>query len=731
MHNLDTYRTAIADSRRALARRDYARSLNSLRQAAGVSGRLSREAEQAEASYFYMLRYLASDNSTVELRPAISELEKTVLRLCRMAELAIMEQSSQTALAAQLRYQSLRPEETISSLVSDYLAEHGHIVNDASALTDTRRRRHLEQLSADIFKRLWATYPMSADETDLLKSLFTDPELPLYDRILWVNALGLNYYTYPSEIVSNLLLEVMRKCENRLSATAAAWLVIGLGMAHRLTGRLDDALTLTEEMEHIHADDISDTLTEWCRSLGTEKVSKDFKDTLANSLGKLGRQFRDRLEHLDADQYESLMEGNMPDGLSADIDPSAFDALKKMTEEQRAGADVFMSTLGRMRQFDFFNNIANWFLPFHADHSALADVADDGGAGVADTIGRMDAFCDSDKYAFMLQFTQMPSDMRAKMLSGMTAQMMEAMQHTGLEDSLFDNEPSRRDIISSTIKNIYRFFKLHPVRNDYYAPFEKLPEREISLMLTPGHQEQLEVICDVLYDANRYGDVVTVYQMMIHADELPPERLRKIAIAHDMVQRHAAAAELYRQYLEANPGQRSVWLRLATCLSALGNYQGAIDALEPHAEAATDDVEFLSVLAGLYAAAGRWANAMDIYYNIDYILPDGDHSARTDLAWALAMNAETDTARTMLEGADNDAPTLRRRAAIEWIAGHHSLALDLLESAMSEDPDGAAEDALYSSGLEYLREHVAGADTLPMMPQILAYRRSGSQFGKI
>ena len=71
------------------------------------------------------------------------------------------------------------------------------------------------------------------------------------------------------------------------------------------------------------------------------------------------------------------------------IDVSGFEKIKDFIEAQNRGDDVYMATLGKMRQFPFFNNIPNWFLPFHAGHSALAEVTDGEGLAFADTVGKM------------------------------------------------------------------------------------------------------------------------------------------------------------------------------------------------------------------------------------------------------------------------------------------------------------------------------------------------------
>ncbi|MDE7154851.1 MAG: hypothetical protein K2N79_01010, partial [Muribaculaceae bacterium] len=47
------------------------------------------------------------------------------------------------------------------------------------------------------------------------------------------------------------------------------------------------------------------------------------------------------------------------------------DRLKEMTEIQEEGGDVFMSTFSNLKNYTFFNEISNWFLPFPAESSGV------------------------------------------------------------------------------------------------------------------------------------------------------------------------------------------------------------------------------------------------------------------------------------------------------------------------------------------------------------------------
>lgn len=48
------------------------------------------------------------------------------------------------------------------------------------------------------------------------------------------------------------------------------------------------------------------------------------------------------------------------------------DRMKELSEIQEEGGDVLMGTFSQLKSFPFFYSPANWFRPFHADNSVVA-----------------------------------------------------------------------------------------------------------------------------------------------------------------------------------------------------------------------------------------------------------------------------------------------------------------------------------------------------------------------
>ncbi len=45
-----------------------------------------------------------------------------------------------------------------------------------------------------------------------------------------------------------------------------------------------------------------------------------------------------------------------------------FKTMEELTNLQMEGADVYMSAFANLKNFEFFRDIQNWFVPFHPEH---------------------------------------------------------------------------------------------------------------------------------------------------------------------------------------------------------------------------------------------------------------------------------------------------------------------------------------------------------------------------
>ncbi len=150
--------------------------------------------------------------------------------------------------------------------------------------------------------------------------------------------------------------------------------------------------------------------------------------------------------------------------------------LQELTELQMNGSDVYMATFSKLKNYPFFDDIANWFRPFDPTHPAISHLFPKDGHSLQSIIMRSGMFCNSDKYSFCLSLASVPRA-QLDMLQSQFAEQEEAIREELGSDnpiasaSSKNPKPSPRTLVRQYIQDLYRFFHLSPARSSYADPF--------------------------------------------------------------------------------------------------------------------------------------------------------------------------------------------------------------------------------------------------------------------
>lgn len=696
----------------------------------GASAGLLSRIDDLEQRYFYMLRFIASGNVVPDIASELKDMTDAARSICMEIERARVARETQSMYGAQLRFQELRPEENLQSLVSDYLSELERLRTDSASLTDSRRAAALEQIASDIFMRLWVEFPVSSEDTELMMSMFEDSDIPDHDRELWLGALGLGLLEYNDGGRRRLLFDVLRGTSESLSAIAAVWLVIAVA---RYYGTDDEIRKVLSEIQAVYPEDIADAWIELFRACGTRELSDGLARDILPGMMDMGRKMADRLGNDPEKIEEALRNGEWGDS----IDVSGFEKIKGFIEAQNRGDDVYMATLGKMRQFPFFNNIPNWFLPFYAGHSSLAEVTDGEGLAFADTVGKMPFLCDSDKYALLLSVASTPAAMREALLRNIVDQQA-AMNGEMLEAALNEmKSQGRRAVMSRYVKNIYRFFSLFRRKAEFPVVFniESLYRAfPIDLVLDSG-TDRLSAVAELLFRLRHYPQAASAFRFLALQEPENFQVCQKMGFAYELSGDIALAECAYIEALGLKPGDIWTVRRLSNVLMKEEKYTDLETLLEPLQSEIADDAELL----GLYAEAayrnGDYARALELYYNIAYL--EGGESAKPALAWMLLLNGDFDGAEvTFADFIDKstDPRDFIHMGHLRWAKDDIPGALEAyVRAAGLVSPTKESFAELFAESFPMVSDVITPSrqSALRTVPDIVAFRTYGSRFGKM
>ncbi len=692
----------------------------------------AQEVDALEQRYFYMLRFLADGVDIPEMQKERRNIEDACRLICDKIEIEAHAQLGDKLYYTRVRFNRMRPEENLESIISDYLSELSHVQTDSTALTDNRAFSKLETIAADIFERLWTTYPLSEEEEHLLSTILTDNELPPHDREMWVGALGLGQIERPDNARRRLLEEVLNNSSTRMSAAAAIWLFAD--------AQRDSSGDRLRRFKEENPEDFFDISYEFARARGTEKLSEDVRLNVMPRMFDMGREVAEKLKNADNDIDDILRNSDWTPNA---IDAEGFEKLKGFVDAQAEGDDVYMATLGQpsLRQFPFFHKLNSWFLPFHTGSSEIADVTDGEGAAFADTLDHFGHICDNDKYAIALAMANTPSNLSDKAFQAMAGNY-EAMSSEEVRKTMEENNlKGRRGAINNYIKNLYRFYHLYRRKNEFPEIFTLNGGLTIVTpdMVSETDTPNVERLAERLMKNKNYDTAASLYDIIISYN---PENLgatQKSGFCHEMGGLDHIAAERYTAALELRPDDLWSAMRLADINLRSGDAPEAIEILQPFHESQSDNPGYLRMLAQSYYYARRYHEASEAYYNLDFILSDNDTSAKGPLAWSLTLEGDFASAEAVYSSfiAESKEPEiLLNYAKLLWAQDRRMESL----ASFRKYIDMVGKDALkalrdninYHARIEL--PQLMGHDryaALMTIPDLLEYRIYGSRNGQL
>ena len=707
---------------------------NSLREAFAVlkssaaslnDKKIQQQLDQLEQRYFFMLRLMLKGN----LEVSQNELDSLKHELNVLTTILQREQNSlsnDSVYFSQLRFQALRPDETLQPLFADYLDELKRLNTDTMALTDTKKRAKIETLSSDIFNRIWTDYPFDEETEQILSSFLADDEIPLYDRELWIGAIGFGEWIQHDEKRVSLLADVCRLPEQRLAAVALAWISLTQPVSYPSDLNISPSDVFAVEIEKLKA------IGEF------RKKDTDFT-ALIQRMMSLGSDIGSKLGNKDLTPENAR---ELFESAGINMSPDDFEKIKMFQEAQLSGADIYSRSIGTMRNFDFFRNVSNWFLPFYPNHSSLADIVDTEGVQLAELVEKMNTICAGDKFAMLLSLAQAPAHLRRAVIEN-SASGLASMFDDPMAREMFDQMnigQSFRYMLMMYFRNLSRFFTSFRRKGDFRNPFDSNGVISAETLLTVAEglgQESLLEYCKVALSSDLPSATICVTNRLNRSDDLSEESLLLEAKALLATGNAYAAVQPLERILDMHPDYYEVALMLADIYLEDGYYDDsvALSYLEPFISTHSDSIDFFDRLYKAYYMAGDAEKSVEILYQMDYLSSGDNIEIKTMLAQRLLEIGKAEEALAVVDsvGRENtDAAFLIVSGKAHWLVSDMNQAVEIFRKAIL---------TLGEDGFDKFSENILADDNdrmdhgyfirLSIVPDVMRYIIYGSSYGNL
>lgn len=712
-----------------LAKRRLGDTYEALRNAAKAisAWEISDRIDRAEQGYRYMLRYLVDgiadpqrDQVYVRLVNEAAGLRDMLVRTMSVAD-------TPTLYFSTLRSVNSHRDETLQSLYDDYRRicdsmSPFNTLSSGSAYSESDKLR-AEMVERDIFNRLWVTFPFNVDEERVAGELVSDESLPVASRSLFVSALTLGLLAYYDDRRFAVLIEAYRSEHPQISVRALVGIAIVLDKYKSMTFDLEtvNRLSALRELPGWQ-NDIKQTFVELIRTNDTERISGKLKEEIFPGIKKMGQDMAERLKEISEDGDLASAEAN-PEWENLISDEKIRNNLKELGELQQEGADVFMATFAGLKQFPFFNETANWFMPYRPDHSIVASAGFGQSSPITTLIDSAPFVCDSDKYSMVISLSMMPENQRAMMASQLDQQRQEISEAMAMADKSL-RPVERKSEINNYVLSIYRFYKLFRRKGEFYNPFAHVMNPVDIPMLRDDFdsEEALVSLGEFYFKVGLYAYSCRIFSRL--DDMVGPEALRyqKLGFCYEKLGDYEKASSYYEQadLLDGN----NVWnlRRLALMWRKLGKYNDAISVTRRIEGLLPDDVQTALNLGYLYILTSDYDAAIDKFHKVEFLDEDSTKPLRP-LAWALFLSRRFDESESYYKRVLKDKPT-----ATDYLnMGHLAWAQNRLHDAIGyykQSAKGGSVGSLINS-IRDDEKHLdaAGVDvsSMPMLIDALIY----------
>jgi tetratricopeptide (TPR) repeat protein len=689
-------------------------------------GEFISQYESLDETYENLLKYAVEGIDDPEKDNIYNHLLVSVLELADLAlQYAYMSDNEKYIYRLKRKIESetkIIKEEAISSIETLAFDEELSEVLKSSLETQFNEKTDYlnhQNILVKIFNLIWLTDKFNETDLKLVKSVWSAKNFPWYEQSIIISALTLSAMRCFDVPKIELLIDFSLNKNTQVKQRALVGLFLTLYIHDK---RLIFYHSLLEQIESLgEIDEIKKNIgliaIQLLKSKDTERITRKFEDEILPEMVKFQPVLKDKLD-LDSILSDEFTDDKNPDWERVFEDaPDLLDKLQEISKLQMEGADVFMSAFSRLKNFDFFNEIINWFRPFHTDNVVINEILKQeekrmDTSAFLDGLSKAFFMCNSDKYSFCLNIQHMPDLQKTMMLEMFNAEL-ESIRELQKEDEILNTSAQIKSINSQYIQDLYRFFKLHPLRSELLDFFKlKLDFYNCHFFrLLTSDEAILQNIGEFLFDRNYYEQALDVYLLLNQQGDNSLEIFEKIGYCNQKIKNYSEALNYYKKAELFETNRAWNLKKIAICNRHLKNYSESLYYYLEAEKLDAGDLYVKTYIGHSYLDLKEYEKALEYYYKVEFLAEENKKVLRP-IAWCLFVLGNFEKSKAYYERLmENEANKydFMNLGHVEWCLGNRKAALKNYKLSLSSDENnmklfmaGFEEDKKYlmKSGIE-------------------------------
>ncbi|VAW20810.1 FIG00898328: hypothetical protein [hydrothermal vent metagenome] len=583
-----------------------------------------------------------------------------------------------------------------------------------------------------LFYHIWFRDTLPDYELEPLRNLFMSKHIPTHYKAIIITSLTFSLFRFFDENKFALLFEVYETGNEDEEARQRALVGLLINLYYydlrmpfypEITGRLKilyEGPGFKNNLEKV--------ILQFIRSKETEKIRRMITDEILPEMIKISPNIRNKL-NIENLMDEGSIEDKNPEWEEIFKDsPGIMDKMEEFAKLQMEGADVFLSSFSMLKNFPFFGELANWFMPFFKENPEMR--IDSGASGKTnqkfiETLMHSPVLCNSDKYSFFLSIRNIPEENKEMIANAIKAEM-DQFNELEKEEELIAPGKKGEIISNQYIQDLYRFFKLHPHKGSFEDIFSwrlNFHDKNSFRNILREDVKVLRNIAEYYFKKNYFTEASAIFESLNSANT-SGELLQKIGYCYQKGGNYEKALDAYlkAELFDLN----KVWnlKKIALCYRNLKNPQ---KALEYYMQASQLDDKNLNTQISIgycYFDLTQYEEALKCFFKVEYLSP-GNKKVWRPIAWCSFLAGKLKQAEKYCKKLIEDTPNkydLMNMGHIQWSLGNRKKALDFYKRSIKESDFSEAEFiAAFEEDLQHLLKQGIDAEDVPIMLDQLRY----------
>lgn len=651
---------------------------------------VSEKLSELETNYKYMLHYQFEDTVDDPQRDSIyNSILRTLYELTDDAADELLTIDSSNIFYERLRLNTVRVPLSLTE-IQKQLKD----VTESWALTDLleagdiklTKERELsvkrERIGSELFNSIFVS-PRANDEDEAeYISLLNNQNVPIREKLLFISALTLNLFHRFDGRKLCVLMNACQSSENLIKQRSIVGLIIVLQMYDvrwQLYPECQFKLDALAE-DGAFGKSVLAVVKQLIRSRETEEISRKLTEEIIPEMMKFNSLAGKKLNMQDLMGETDFAEKN-PDWQKELESSGLANKLQEYSSLQMEGADVFHSTFSNLKNFSFFGELGNWFLPFDVQYSELQPLfleKEGLNALLQTTVLSSTHMCNSDKYSFAFSLMQIPSSQR-QMMVGRFGEESEQMKEIQKDAKALNSRITEEAISNQYIQDLYRFFKLYPYKNNFFDIFKLrlnfYDKKSISPLIS-DHKSMLQ-IANYCFEKNFFSEALAIYQKLIDNGSLESNLWQKVGYCRQMLDDLKGALDAFLQAELLLSDNSWIIKRIAQVYKLLKDPGKALEYYQRAAQLNPNNLNLELNIGHCYLDLGEYEKALNCYFKIE-LLDSGSSKAWRPIAWTAFLLRKFELAQQYYQQILSDKPNVH-----DFLnAGHVELCLNRKKAAL-------------------------------------------------